>query len=304
MGDANPLRSLSELMASLPPSLDFIEEPSAPTPLSSEPPQIYKPLPRARVEEMVDRQAMSKSGEVPQRELLKPAPAQVPADPQWAKKISTSAMPLNESARSAPARSATEPALPLRSKVSPQKPDSQRPKSRLDESLAKAFPKSESVARTRVAAAPVEAAPTTTVYLRPVATAWAAGAMDFMVVSGLTLIALFALIKILNIDLLNLVLDPRTSIAALFQLGVLVAGIVQIYMLTARCVFTQTLGEWAFDVQLGTPDDQKKISYPFLVLVRSLFITLTGFILFPLLSTITRRDFGSLVSGLQLYLKQ
>ena len=54
-------------------------------------------------------------------------------------------------------------------------------------------------------------------------------------------------------------------------------------------------GQAARDAQM------ERVSYPGLVLWRSLFMLMTGIVFLPLLSLIARRDLAAKVTGLQLY---
>jgi hypothetical protein len=75
----------------------------------------------------------------------------------------------------------------------------------------------------------------------------------------------------------------------------------QLYLLTARSFFGASLGEWAFDVQLGSDHDQKQPVYPLLVAWRTILVTVTGFVILPLLSLVFRRDLAKIFTGLQTY---
>ncbi|MEZ4872416.1 MAG: hypothetical protein R2827_09280 [Bdellovibrionales bacterium] len=49
------------------------------------------------------------------------------------------------------------------------------------------------------------------------------------------------------------------------------------------------MGEWTFDHQLGRDEEQEEALYPLKVVWRSILIILTGVVILPLLSFVTRR---------------
>ena len=124
---------------------------------------------------------------------------------------------------------------------------------------------------------------------------------DSIVIVGLTGLFLFVTFLIAQVDPINVIRmiphDPMTSLGA----GVLVFSLIQGYLLVSRSFFGSTLGEWAFEVEVGTPDEQSSILYPFRVLWRSILTTLTGLVLLPLLSIVMGRDIGGSLSGVNLY---
>jgi len=76
------------------------------------------------------------------------------------------------------------------------------------------------------------------------------------------------------------------------------------YKLLARVFFGRTLGEWSSRHQLGLVKQQHNMMYPLKVLVREVVCLATGVFLFPLLSSLIRRDVGYYFSGLQTYVEQ
>ena len=95
--------------------------------------------------------------------------------------------------------------------------------------------------------------------------------------------------------------NAKTDGATQLHLGLLFLAVLQMYMLTARAFFGATLGEWAFELQMGTDKDQQRGIYPVQVMLRSLIMTFTGLILIPLLSFAFNRDLAKYLTGLQLY---
>jgi hypothetical protein len=84
-------------------------------------------------------------------------------------------------------------------------------------------------------------------------------------------------------------------------LALLFVSVLQLYMLTARSFFGASLGEWAFDLQLGTDEEQQKTFFPLLSALRTLVITFTGFVILPIISLLAKRDITRHIGGLQLY---
>ena len=74
-----------------------------------------------------------------------------------------------------------------------------------------------------------------------------------------------------------------------------------LYLVLSRCFFGRTIGEWMFRLQLGSSEDQEKATYPVRVLIRSFFILISGFLVFPIFSLLFRKDLLFYLSGLSLY---
>jgi hypothetical protein len=130
-----------------------------------------------------------------------------------------------------------------------------------------------------------------------------ASIVDAMVVAGMGTLFLVSILFITKINLVGMLNNAATDRVTQVNLALLFAAVLQMYMLVARTFFGATFGEWAFDLQLGNQDQQLTFSYPLKVLWRSILVTMTGFLPIPLLSFITRRDLSRYVTGLQLYRK-
>ncbi len=76
-----------------------------------------------------------------------------------------------------------------------------------------------------------------------------------------------------------------------------------LYKIFARVFFGKTLGEWSSRNQLGLFTQRFKAGYPIKVLAREVACLITGVFLFPLLSSIFKKDMGYYVSGLQTYVE-
>jgi hypothetical protein len=124
---------------------------------------------------------------------------------------------------------------------------------------------------------------------------------DSIVIVGLTGLFLFATFLIARVDPINVIKmipnDPMTAMGV----GVLVFSLIQGYLLVSRAFFGSTLGEWAFEIEVGTPEEQMSALYPIRILWRSALTTVTGLILLPLISLALGQDIGGKLSGINLY---
>ncbi len=167
---------------------------------------------------------------------------------------------------------------------------------RLEESFAKAFP------QTTVRKAKINAANTAIhgAKLSPIAGSISSAVVDALTVVGMSILCLVILLTITEANLFGLLTNAQTDKVTQANLALLFLSTLQLYMLVARSFFGMTLGEWAFDAQLGTPADQAKPLYPIRVALRTLIATATGFLL-PLISIIAQRDILRPLTGLQLF---
>jgi RDD family len=283
-------QSISELIASLPPSLDFVDTPtsvsqsvsqSTSQPASRGPsrPQIFQPL--ARPENKPEFKSP----------LTMPSPT-------------LSSSPLSASGATGPT---------IGSVLPPQTaaPGASAYRDKMNESFAKAFPQSESRTRTPGTSAPMtdaekavqkatqkaaqkELAKQTATHNMPGAI------LDGMVTLGISTIFLVCILAITRVNLMGLLTNANTDTSTQVHLAMLFVAVLQMYMLTARSFFGASLGEWAFDLQVGTEDQQRSAVYPLQVAWRTLLMTFTGFILLPLLSLVFKRDLAQPLTGLAL----
>jgi hypothetical protein len=276
-------QSISDLIASLPPSLDFIDEK----------PETTKPSARVSMTATSPLKAdarLETSSDRPQ--IFQPlnAGAKAPAGPTIGSMLPT---PGTKATSIAP----TAPVVPAATAGRPQSASPYR--ERLDESFARAFPHADKNAKKETEAATAtevlpEGLVKSTVNL-------AAGVLDTMVVAGVSTILLVAILAITRINLVGLLSNAATDISTQLNLALLAVAVTQMYFLIARSFFGASLGEWAFDQQLGTDADREKLTYALKVGWRTLLVTLTGFVIFPVLSALFRKDLASSLTGLQLY---
>jgi len=125
--------------------------------------------------------------------------------------------------------------------------------------------------------------------------------LDTMVSTALALIFLLSLLLVTEVDLMNVWSSSQQDLMTQVSMGLLYISVYQIYVIISRSFFGKTLGEWTFDFQMGSLEQQKSAFYPIRVLLRSLIIVLTGVVVLPLFSFIFRRDIAAYFSGLQLY---
>ena len=118
---------------------------------------------------------------------------------------------------------------------------------------------------------------------------------------GLSCLFALSLSIIAEIDLVQ-VMNTITFDAGI-QIGcaLLVFSVIQLYLTLSRSFFGCTLGEWAFDLQLGKADQQAKTMYPVLVFWRTAVTMATGIVLLPFLSILLQKDIASRICGLKLY---
>jgi hypothetical protein len=127
--------------------------------------------------------------------------------------------------------------------------------------------------------------------------------LDALVITGLTALLLVGLILITKIDLIAVVLHSSASFDVWGELGAVFLGVYILYYMVARGFWGSTLGDWAFDIHLGTPEERLKWYYPYQVVLRMAVIAATGFIVFPLLSFFSDKDMAQSFSKLRLYIK-
>lgn len=167
---------------------------------------------------------------------------------------------------------------------------------RLEESFSRAFPQA-TVRKAKVNAA---TAATNGVALSPIAGSISSAIVDALTVVGMSILCLVILLSITRANLFGLLSNAQTDSITQVNLALLFLSTLQLYMLVSRSFFGMTLGEWAFDAQLGNATDQANPLYPIRVAIRTLIATATGFLL-PLISMIAGRDLLRPFSGLQLF---
>lgn len=252
-------KSISDLIASLPPSLDFLDEKAIGAETDA------KPMASALTSKKMEfEEALSARPQIFQ--------------------------PLARDEYKAPATVLPTPGTKASAYVDTKAPAASHYRDRIDQSLARAFPHMERAPKTNLALG-----------LEKVSAAPMAAFLDAMVAAGVATIALVSILAITHINLMGLLTNAQTDVPTQIHLGLLFIAVLLMYMLVARSFFGASLGEWAFDLQLGSKEDQSRIVYPLLVAWRSIIVTATGLVVLPALSLLVRRDLIRYLTGLQLY---
>lgn len=136
-------------------------------------------------------------------------------------------------------------------------------------------------------------------------TTWeiSASLLDGMLVTALTLLCLISLLMITKVDLFANLYNPDSQYMIYWGLGALVATITWSYLVFTRLFMNATPGEWVFDQQLGTHQQQGTLGYSMKVLLRSTVVVATGLIIFPILSLLMNRDLLGRMMKLELVRK-
>jgi len=125
--------------------------------------------------------------------------------------------------------------------------------------------------------------------------------LDGIVVLALTMIFMTALVSVTKVDVLNLMMNSQQDVTTQGSLAILYVAVWLMYSVIARSFFGKTLGEWTFDHQLGSAQDQQQALYPLKVVARTLVTLVTGIVVLPLISMLMGQDLAGRISGVQLY---
>ena len=168
----------------------------------------------------------------------------------------------------------------------------------LDNSLSQAFPKAE-LNKTfyHQTVTPKE-------QYKEVTTSFASAALDTLIVMALSTLFVVSLVAITQIDIINMVQNHNMGTKVAIELTLLFFGTSLVYYMLSRGMFGSTLGDWAFDVQLGSQEDRLNLMYPLQVIFRTFVIIATGIITIPILSVAFGKDMAYYFSGLKLYCRQ
>jgi hypothetical protein len=132
---------------------------------------------------------------------------------------------------------------------------------------------------------------------------FSAGLLDTMLVLSLCLTALISLILVAKIDLFQNLMNPDNSGAVYIGLLGIVAAFSFVYLVATRAFLGCSAGEWIFEQQLGTKEDQSTNRYILKVALRSVVVIASGFFLLPLISLLVNQDLSGRLTGLQLIKK-
>jgi len=198
---------------------------------------------------------------------------------------------------------------PLRPAITPFAPPAFEPKAKaahtaqdfditLNNSLSQAFPKEEVSKRFyHQMVTPIP-------QYKEVTSSFASAMIDAMIVLGLASLFVVTLVAITQIDIIRMLTSQELSSRVLIELSLLYFGVTLFYFMLSRGLFGSTLGDWAFDVQLGSEQERLHLGYPLQVIFRTFMILATGVVVLPMLSLIFGKDLGYYFSGLKLYSRQ
>jgi hypothetical protein len=133
-----------------------------------------------------------------------------------------------------------------------------------------------------------------------VAVSFAAIVFDTIVVLGLTCLFAVAVLLVTNVDFIGIITMARTDWMTALSLALLFISAMELYFIIFRSFMGSTLGEWAFDIELGTPEQQAAYTYPLKVIARSFIVMVTGLITLPILSFIFNKDITGAITGVSL----
>lgn len=136
---------------------------------------------------------------------------------------------------------------------------------------------------------------------KPVTTSFLAIIMDVLTLISLCMIFSTLYFASTGQSLSDVILALPYNTALKNQFFALTLSIGFMYLIVARCFFGRTIGEWMYHLQLGSVVDQEKSSYPLKVFVRTIIVFATGFIVFPILSSLLKKDYLFYLSGLELH---
>lgn len=168
----------------------------------------------------------------------------------------------------------------------------------LDNSLSQAFPKEE------VSKKFYHQMVTPIPQYKETAASFASAFIDGLVVLALASLFVVALVAITGVDIVTMLTHNELSTRTMTEIGFLYIGVTLFYFMLSRGMFGSTLGDWAFDVQLGSEKERHHIMYPFQVIFRTLVIIATGVITIPVVSLAFGKDIAYHFSGLKLYTRQ
>ncbi|MCC6137448.1 MAG: hypothetical protein IT287_02360 [Bdellovibrionaceae bacterium] len=137
----------------------------------------------------------------------------------------------------------------------------------------------------------------------PVTASFTSAVIDALVISGLTALFLVSLIVFTKVDLIAVILHTDAPVSVWLEIGAIFMGVYLLYYMCTRGFWGSTLGDWAFDIQLGLESDRLKWYYPALVVLRMGVVALTGFVVLPLVSFFTKKDVIGYLTGIGLYSK-
>lgn len=127
--------------------------------------------------------------------------------------------------------------------------------------------------------------------------------LDSMLITASGLLCMIILLMVTKVDLVANIADPdQYGMIYLATWGVF-AMTTFVYSVVNRMFLGYTPGEWAFEQRVGRPDDLKDAFFPIQLALRSIIVIASGWILMPIISYFTGRDYVGEWSGAQLFKK-
>jgi|GEM_PF-2459262 len=266
-------RSLQKMLDSLPPSMDFINDVDRTQGLRApEPPKVA--MPPARMPEPEKRYPATRHPET-----RYPENSRRPVEPH------RPAAPVQ--------RSTPEPTEPMIAPRVPQNFDVT-----LNNSIANAFP------RVEFQKSFFHKTVTPQKQFREVPASFASALIDGIVTLGITALFVVGIILLTDINLVKLLRTDAIMLRTGLEILGLYFGVTAVYYMISRSLCGSSLGDWAFDIQLGSEDQRMHMMYPLQVFFRVVVVLLSGIILVPLISIGFGKDIAEKFSGLKLYARQ
>lgn len=155
--------------------------------------------------------------------------------------------------------------------------------------------------KTAVAEKPTEIAKAPAVpRLKPSVPNISAMFLDSMLVLAGTLLCMIVLLSVTKVDVGAALFGADAGWVYLSTFA-LFGTVSFIYLVVHRVFLGATPGEWAYDQQIGHPEEVGEFLYSMAVVMRSLLVILTGFFVLPLISIFMGRDITGTLSGTQLF---
>lgn len=133
-----------------------------------------------------------------------------------------------------------------------------------------------------------------------IAFSWASSLIDGTLILATSALLLSAISMIVKATNPTWAVELAQIPADLF-LGAFLVLMSWVYQVSLRVFLGHTLGEWTYDLRLGTPTDRLLMTFGFKVVLRSTLVIGTGFILFPFLSFIFGQDVLGKICGLKIF---
>lgn len=124
--------------------------------------------------------------------------------------------------------------------------------------------------------------------------------LDTLVAIGMACLFLAVALSITGANLLALLENTQTDEATMVSLVLFFVGMALLYVLAARTWVGATLGEWSYEIRVGSARARRRWFYPIQILWRGALVAATGFVLMPLISLIAGRDVLKYLTGLEL----